>query len=173
MSFSKSQINMKILLTRPDRFSRAALLTLWLMLNAVPAYAQTGEGPDLSVARGLLTMPAREAAEEIKKFSAKEAEILNTQILALVRESNPDVDRVYALVRHLESLRADAQAQNRLNTLLYVLGLTLVLFTAFLIFVIVDQRRSLIGMQKLLADTTAKSELSGASDSSTGVYRGE
>lgn len=141
------------------------------LLALAPANAQTGDGPDLSVARELLAMPARDAAEKIKTFSAKEAEILNTQILALVRKGNPDIDRVYALIRHLETLRADAQAQNRLNTLLYVLGLTLVLFTAFLIFVIIDQRRSLIGMQKLISNGgAARSQASG---SSTEIYRGE
>ncbi len=173
MSFSKSQAYLQRKLRIRATAFAAVLLTLGLMASAMPAHAQTGDGPDLSVARGLLAMPARDAAEEIKKFSAKEAEILNTQILALVRKSNPDVDRVYALVRHLESLRADAQSQNRLNTLLYVLGLTLVLFTAFLIFVIIDQRRSLIGLQKLLAGAAAKSAESGAADSSTEIYRGE
>jgi hypothetical protein len=144
-----------------------------LSLLSSAAGAQDGSPttarPDLSAARALLQMPVNQANEAIKKYNAKEAEILNTQLLSLLRPGNPDVDRVYGLIRHLETLRADAQAQNRLNTLLYVLGLTLLLFSGFLIYVIVDQRRSLIALQKLLA-SGAESK---PDHSSQTVYRGE
>ncbi|MCR9143600.1 MAG: hypothetical protein NXI24_15235 [bacterium] len=153
-----------------------ALLGLGLIGASSPMYTLRAQSPvpvipepDLSVARGLLNMPVEEANEAIKKFNAKEAEILNTQLLALIRPRNPDVDRVYGLIRHLESLRADAQAQNRLDTLLYVLALTLLLFTGFLIYVIIDQRRSLRELQKLLTPGSASTQ----DNSSQNVYRGE
>ncbi len=155
---------------RNARLAAIAVACCALLFTA-PGAAQspTIPEPDLSAARALLNMSPADANEAIKKYNAKEAEVLNTQLLSLLRPRNPDVDRVYGLIRHLETLRADAQAQNRLNTLLYVLGLTLLLFTGFLIYVIMDQRNSLRALQKLLG-TGAGSK---ASDSSQDIYRGE
>lgn len=153
------------------RLTIAALAFAGFYLFAPGLAAQTAPpgGPDLSAARELLAMPVADANEAIKKYNAKEAEILNTQLLALLRPRNPDVDRVYGMIKHLETLRADAQAQNRLNTLLYVMGLTLILFTGFLTFVMIDQRRSMRALQKLLGPGAE----SGPDNSSHNVYRGD
>ena len=144
-------------------------ICMLLMLAASALWAQ---GPDLSEARALLAMPDREALEKIKTYNADEAEILITQVLSLTRPNNPNVDRVYHLVRHLEILRADAHAQNRLDTLLVVLGITFALFTVFLIFVLLDQRRSIQALQKLLGERQNFASNSAASDPNA-VYRGE
>ena len=155
-------------LCRPHRATRAVLaIGLLVFFTGVDRLA--AQQPDLRAARDLLALPDREALEAVKKYNADEAEILTTQLLSLTRPANPDIDRVYTLVRHLETLRADAHAQNRLNPLLYVLALTLILFTAFLIYVIIDQRASLRALQKLLAGAPEKSP----DNSSHSVYQGD
>jgi hypothetical protein len=153
---------------RPWKWAGLATVLLAIgSLLALPLAAQAR--PDLGFARELLDLPIKAALERVKVLNAGEAEALTTQLLSLTRARNPDVDHVYALVRHLETLRADTQAQNRLNTLLTVLTFTLGLFTAFLLYVLFDQRRSLKSLQKMLSENAGKRPES----SSHTVYRGE
>lgn len=135
--------------------------------TGLPAQTTAG-GPDLGRARELLAMEGLAAKEAIKDLSEAEARELVTQVLYLAREKNPDIDRVYLLVQHLEAIRATELAQRRLNSLLWVLGLTLALFGVFLIYVLFDQRRTLREVRALIDADSAAPQSPAAP-----VYRGE
>ena len=143
-------------------------------LVAQPApYGETAKpaaGPDLSRARELLAMEGLAARAAIEQLSEQEAKELVTQVLYVARPGNPDLDRAFLLVQHLEAIRATALAQRRLNSLLWVVGLTLGLFTLFLIYVLFDQRRALRDMRAMM-----DSESGGSVDDIPPnlVYRGE
>lgn len=150
-------------------------LLLGLALLLAPGFAlqaqPDSQDPELAEARRLLELPQDQLPAEVERLSADQAAELVSQIRFLGRPENPQIDRLYIVLRHLESLRATELAQRRLNNLLLVLGLTLVLFTAFLVYVMLDQRRSIRTLQSLL-QTDARNR-SGAAADDTPVYRGE
>ena len=143
-------------------------------LMAQPETANPGVQAELDKARSYLTKDLETVREEFEKLSEKEAAVLITQLLHVTRKTNPDVDKVYELLKHLETLRATAQAQNRLNNLLTVLGFTLVLFTLFLIYVVFDQYRNFKKLREHLAsDTGVNGSNNPDTKTASNVYRGE
>ncbi len=140
------------------------------VLRAQPAAAPDAAGAvDLSRARRLLAMEGLAAKEEIQHLNEDEAREVLSQIMFLARPGNPDLDRVYLLARHLEEIQATALAQRRLDSLLWVVGLTLLLFVLFLTYVLFDQRRAMRELRELLAE--ARDQAPQARP--VNVYRGE
>lgn len=146
--------------------------TAMLALTA-PAFSQAKNetrpmGPDLGPAKELLKMDEAAAKEEIKKLSESETKAIITQVIYLSRAKNPDIDHLYYLLDHLETVRATALAQRRLDNLLIVFFLTLALFTGILIYTIADQRSSIKKLTLLLnaQDRSSRKE-------NPGVYKGK
>ena len=127
-----------------------------------------GPGPGIEESRKLLSLPPQAAIAAIKNLSAAMATIRVSQIRHLVRKHNPDIDRVYLILRHLEELRATALAQKRLNNLLWVIALCFSLFSSFLFYVYISQRRALREVEAI----TKKQKAARAVPASP-VYRGE
>ena len=142
---------------------RKVLLSILIALALTPHL----QGQDLTEAKELLAMEPLQAKEKIESFTAEHARDLISQVRHIGREKYKDVDHLYLLLEHLSTLQATELAQKRLNNLLLVLGLTLALFTMFLIYVIVDQRRTL---QKL---RTVAGEAGAHQPDKPQVYRGE
>ncbi len=146
-------------------FSAVVLLAVTMFPGAI--FAQTGGVPEaLREARRVMALQPEAAKKHIATLSPTEARNLLSQVRFIARKNNPDLDKVYYLVQHLETLKATDLAQRRLNNLLLVLGLTLLLFTAFLGYVILDQRRTMIRLKQMLGNRASESP---AGD----VYRGE
>jgi len=110
-------------------------------------------------------MDAMEAKALIETMSESDASSALSQIRALARPANPDLDRAYYLLEHLERIRASELAQKRLNNLLLVIGTTMFLFIAYLTFILFSQRRILA---KLGVTTSGK-----PAEKRDTVYRGE
>jgi len=123
----------------------------------------------LAKTRKYLQADLKSAEKIAQELSSREAAAMLTQILALTRDRNPDIDRLYYLLKQVETMRATEQAQTRLNYLLYVLGFTLFLFTAFFAYVVVDQKRNMDALRLLLE----KAPKDGDSSEAETVYRGE
>lgn len=121
--------------------------------------------PNLETGRKLLKMDAMEAKALIETMSESDASSALSQIRALARPTNPDLDRAYYLLEHLERIRASELAQKRLNNLLLVIGTTMFLFIAYLTFILFSQRRILA---KLGVTTSGK-----PAEKRDTVYRGE
>jgi len=121
--------------------------------------------PNLETGRKLLKMDAMEAKALIETMSESDASSALSQIRALARPANPDLDRAYYLLEHLERIRASELAQKRLNNLLLVIGTTMFLFIAYLTFILFSQRRILA---KLGVTTSGK-----PAEKRDTVYRGE
>ncbi|MCB1327280.1 MAG: hypothetical protein H7A21_19610 [Spirochaetales bacterium] len=116
-------------------------------LMAFPSLPALAQQPDLSAARELLAMPDQAAREAISKLTPEEAIALLSQVRAVARPRNPEVDRITLLITHLERIRAVEREQRRLNNLLIVIGVILGLFWIFLAYVFFDQRRTLRALQ--------------------------
>lgn len=101
-----------------------------------------------TASRRLLKLPSQQAIQEIKKMTAKQADRYISEIRFLVRKDNPDLDRVYLILRHLESLKATALSQKRLNNLLWVIAISLFLFSSFLFYIYLNQRSVLKHLEK-------------------------
>ncbi len=155
------------------KFSRLALFGLFLasgLLHPAPGFAQTTEAePDLARAREFLALDEARLKTEVEKLNVDEAIELSTQIRFLARPQNPQIDRLAVVLQHLETLRATDLAQRRLDQLLLVLACVLALFAVFLMYVVIDQRRTVRALQSLLAnDQSAAAETARAP-----IYRGD
>lgn len=154
-------------------FSRPVIIALiagFALAGPAPLVAQTSEAePDLARARSFLALDEAQLKTEVEKLNVDEAIELSTQIRYLARPQNPQIDRLAVVLQHLETLRATDLAQRRLDQLLLVLACVLTLFAAFLIYVIVDQRRTLRALQTLLAGDAARP----ADGARAPVYRGD
>ena len=129
-----------------------------------------GQGSDMEKSRQLLQLPPQKALSIIKDLSPSEAAIHMSQIRYLVRKRNPDMDRVYFILRHLETLRSTDLAQKRLDNLLWVISSCLLLFSSFLFYIYMKQRSNLRDIGKLLAEKQKEKQ---ESTSFVSPYRGE
>ncbi len=150
-------------------FYKLLVIVILQATLALPILAQNTDAREaaLEEARKVLAMDGDAAKDYIATLNAEEAKNLLSTVLNVTENRNPDIRRAAYVIEHLETLRADAQAQERLQALLAVLIITAGLFTAFLIFVLLDQRRTLKSLQRLLSAQT-----NGGSDGPS-VYRGE
>ena len=120
--------------------------------------------------RALLRLPPKDALSLIQKLSPSAAALHLSQIRYIARRRNPDIDRLYFLVRHLESLSATDLAQRRLNNLLWVIAFSLLLFSVFLFYIYMNQRRALEDMKAVLAEKKKERQKKSAQEP---IYRGE
>lgn len=152
------------------RFAIVAIFAALALAGPAPVNAQTPEPePDLARARAFLALDEAQLRTEVEKLNVDEAIALSTQIRFLARPQNPQIDRLAVVLQHLETLRATDLAQRRLDQLLLVLGCVLVLFAVFLIYVVIDQRRTVAALQALLASDPARP----TDGARAPVYRGE
>ncbi len=134
------------------------LLLASILLFTLPLAAQTREEA-IAKARTFLALKPDEARAYIQTLSAPEARALSSQILQLSRAKNPDMEKLAPVLEHLANIAALETGQKRLNNLLLVIVLTLVLFSAFLAFTLLDQRRILRALtDRSLATTPEAAE---------------
>lgn len=123
---------------------------------------------EMEESRKLLTLPLQEALSMIKKLSTAEAAVRTSQIRYLARKRNPDIDRLYIILRHLETLRATELAQRRLDNLLWVIAMSLLLFSSFLFYIYINQRRAFRDIQNIV-----KKQKDSSTALKPSLYRGE
>lgn len=123
----------------------------------------------LEPARQFLKLEPVAAKKQIETMSPTEASGLISQIRFLKKQTHPDLDHLYYLLEHLQTLKATALAQKRLNNLLWVLGLTLALFSIFFIYIIWDQRGAIAKLEALSSSIEEKTPTKKAPE----IYRGE
>lgn len=119
---------------------RILTISLLLLLSSVHLSAQSREEA-LSEARAFLKKDRAAATEYASHLSGEQARALADQILFISRPGHPQIDHLNYLLSHLAQISANETGQKRLNNLLLVIVLTLVLFSCFLAFVLLDQRK--------------------------------
>lgn len=152
-----------------------------VILGAAPGEADPARA--LEHTRRYLSLPPKEFKAATARLSPQEAENLISQIIHLRSKRNPDLVRLHQILRHLETIRATALAQKRLNRLLLVLITILFIFSGVLIHTSLTQRRIL---KKILSAQSGRdvtgSEIVGQAftgqetsgqEKHTPVYRGE
>ncbi len=151
------------------RGERLFLFPIFLIIALTTSIVGAQER-ELERARALLELPAKEAIKQIEQLSEQEAIELSSQIRFILQSQVPNINHIYYLLRHVESLRADRLANQRLHNLLWVIALTLMLFSSFLIYTIYNQYQSLKKIKALYADRRDQKgeELPGKE-----IYRGE
>lgn len=92
-------------------------------------------------AQELLDLPLDKAHPLIENLGKEESKELISQIRAIARTNNPDLDKVYFLVSHLEEIQAVEKEQARLASLVWVYGLGFILFSVFLSYLLFEQRK--------------------------------
>lgn len=116
-------------------------LLLCLML-APPAAADPVERAQaMEQAREFLSLAPDAQKSFSQKLSAREAEALRSQILALRKARNPDMIALDYVITQLATISAQEVAQTRLNSLLWAITLTFLLLIGFLAYVMYEQRR--------------------------------
>jgi cytochrome c-type biogenesis protein CcmH/NrfF len=130
------------------------LFVLVLSLSSGTAFADPAEREAaLEQARQFLLLAPDAQKNYSQKLSAREAEALKSQVIALRRARNPDITALDYVITQLATISALEVAQNRLNSLLWAISLTFLLLIAFLAFVMFEQRRLAAA---LLARETSK-----------------
>lgn len=128
-----------------------ALLISFTALTATPEQEES-----IKRAKTFLAMDPVTLKAEVENLNAAEAAELISQIRFLVRDNNPDVDKIYPVLEHLASLKAAELEQKRLNNLLLVIAVVILLFSIYLTYILMDQRKSLVRVQLLLSTETEK-----------------
>ncbi len=145
------------------------LVSLCLMLSYIGLHSLNANEPppiDLSQAQELLKMPVEQANEKIKYMNPNQTAELISKIRHIARPKNPDMDRLYLLIRHLANIQSTALAQKRLENLLWVIGLSLFLFCSFLVYILITQKQVMNLLTKATKQkTTTKTK--------NPLYRGE
>lgn len=100
----------------------------------------------LQQARDFLKLAPQAQKDAAQKLSAREAEALKTQIIALRAKQNPDLVSLEYVITQLSTISALEVAQSRLNSLVWTIVLTFVLLVGFLAYVLYDQRRTLAAL---------------------------
>ncbi len=120
------------------------LLCALLSLQTVAAEALKPQSKqEFREAQALLDLPLAEVSEKLKLMDAKESARMLSQVRYLARAKNPDLDRLYLIIRHLEGRQADALSEERLVKLLLVIFFTLLLFCCFLVYILLDQQKAI------------------------------
>lgn len=92
-------------------------------------------------AKDLLNMDMDSAYGTIEKMSKEESQEIITQIRALYREKDPEIDKFYFLISHLEEIRAIEKEQSRLKSLNWVYSLGFLLIMGLLVYIWLHQRK--------------------------------
>ncbi|MBX7058627.1 MAG: hypothetical protein K1X75_11225 [Leptospirales bacterium] len=117
-------------------------------------------------AESFLNLPDEQAREQVGRLTPEEINDLISALRLHVRRSNPDLDRFYLAMEHLESMRATEIAQKRVDRLALAFACMFALIVAFQGWIFIDQRR--------LTRRLAEKETSPARGSQRDeIYRGE
>jgi hypothetical protein len=100
-------------------------------------------------AKELLNMNMDSAYGIIEKMSKEESQEIVTQIRALYREKDPDIDKFYFLISHLEEIQAIEKEQSRLKSLNWVYALGFLLIMGLLVYIWLHQRKIQIQLERL------------------------
>jgi len=127
---------------------------VFLAISAPALLASPEQEESLKTAKKFLAMDPVTLKAEVENLNANQAAELISQIRYLVKENNPDLDKIYPVLEHLASLKAAELEQKRLNNLLLVIGVIILLFSIYLTYILFDQRKSIAKMQLLLSTET-------------------
>ncbi|MEQ8350091.1 MAG: hypothetical protein RH862_01315 [Leptospiraceae bacterium] len=153
------------------QFVAATSLALGILLVPGTKYSEQpvpGERVRLEArADELQSLDPRQAKEFIRGLPERDA--IGIYDLLVSEASDRGIGpQVFYLAEHIQTLRATEAAQKRLESLIWVLGLTLLLFAGYLTYVLIDQRRI---YRKMLALKEARNSHSSRVQSD--VYTGE
>lgn len=103
---------------------------------------------NVPTAEEFLNTPMDKAFPMIARLNKEQAKELVTQIRAIARKEYSDIDKVYFLLSHLEEIQAVEKEQARLKSLLWVYALGFLLFSGFLGYIILAQRKAIREFQR-------------------------
>jgi len=101
----------------------------FLFLFCLPFWGVLAETPPLR-AEDLLNQPPDSLLPRMEKLSKTESQELISKVRELARQDYPKIDNFYFVISHLEEIQAIEKEQARLESLLWVLGLGLLLFSS-------------------------------------------
>jgi hypothetical protein len=101
-------------------------------------------------AQEFLDMPLDKAFPIIESFTKEESKEMISQIRFLGKKNNPDLDKLYFVLSHLEEIQAVQKEQSRLNSLLWVYVLGFGIFSGFLAYLLISQRKTIREIQRNL-----------------------
>ncbi|MCC5816010.1 MAG: hypothetical protein JJT78_14760 [Leptospira sp.] len=119
---------------------------LFAAFNSSALYSQ--DSRKVPSAEEFLVMSLDKAFPIIAQLKKEEAKELITQIRAKARETNPDIDKLYFLISHLEEIQAVEKEQARLVSLIWVYVLGFALFSGFLFYTTISQRKAIRELQR-------------------------
>lgn len=153
-----------------NKFRRSLFILILLsfagVLQAQPSLQEEAKRLE-EQADALLALSPASQKEQILKMSASEAEALMSTLSRRTLTKNPEAAPVFYLYEHLASLDAIELAQKRLDRLLAVFVVTLLLFVAYLLFLLMQQNK----IVKMLRSHRPTAE--GRLTEPVKVYRGE
>lgn len=101
-------------------------------------------------AQEFLDMPLDKAFPIISSFTKEESKEMISQIRFIAKVNNPDLDKLYFLISHLEEIQAVQKEQLRLNSLIWVYVLGFGIFSGFLTYLLINQRKTIREIQRNL-----------------------
>lgn len=116
------------------------------LLSPLSLFSQ--EKPKLN-AQALLDMKMDTAFASIEGLSKEESKEIVSQMRAIYRDSNPNIDKFYFLISHLEEIQAIEKEQSRLESLNLVYALGFLLFMGLLIYIWWNQRKIQIQLSRI------------------------
>jgi hypothetical protein len=125
---------------------QALLLIIFSFVNTLTLYSQ--DSRKTPSAEEFLEIPLDKAFPIISQLKKEEAKELITQIRAKARKNNPDIDKLYFLISHLEEIQAVEKEQARLESLIWVYVLGFALFSGFLFYITISQRKAIRELQR-------------------------
>lgn len=148
-------------------YSLVLLLSCIFCFSLPLASEGVSEIPEVIGMQNLMQLSDKEALLAIEKLKPQTARELLSQIRHAYRKNNPQLDKLYYLLKHLERLQATSLAQKRLKNLLWVIGLTWLIFSIFFAYIMIDQKRIGRKFQKKLQNQALTKETHAQ------IYRGE
>jgi hypothetical protein len=125
------------------------ILTLLLFLS-LSTFIFSEEAKPKFTGAELLEMPESQAFNSIAKLTKEEAAELITQIRSQYRKDNPEIDKFYLLISHLEAIKSIEEEQARLKSLNLVYAMGLALLLGLLGYILYSQRRTIQNLNQLL-----------------------
>ncbi len=89
---------------------------------------------------------------KIEKLSKEDSQELVTKVRKQARTDYPQIDRFYFLISHLEEINAIEKEQARLKSVLWVFGLGFLLFSGFVVLLILRINRLSLEVKQLISE---------------------
>lgn len=148
-----------------------AVTSVWSQtVNQQQSLLEEAKVYDLKVSE-LLKLNATEQKAKINAMPINEAIALKDAAVRRLTKSNPEANTVFYLYEHLAAMQANDLAEKRLERLMAVFVITLLLFSGYLVYLLVTQNRAIRQLKQMeghlpVATNQARTEPST-------VYRGE